>query len=269
MTETKEILITDGTTKPEDMPEKIWNDIQAKMAELDCGSHNQSEHECSKGAGNECSSQPEEEATGVNEFGIKTFRGVAVEPESLVYKALNNGFNQVLDLCFDEVLKAPKKVLIIGGCRQRLFAQHIALMLPMVQIHLLDPDKVQAEKAADEICCRFQFDHAPLDQTGYDNGEFDIVFAQNLPEYTDSPEPVLKEIKRILTPDMGNLFLTGINPSSYAWGKFIPGVKNYLNVQGMKPVSQLNKQWKESFESHFELGSNFAPLPFKVWMSRA
>src|SRR5689334_16894962 len=68
---------------------------------------------------------------------------------------LRDSIFNALDVCFDDVYREPKKILIVGGCRQMALSQHIALLLPAAEITLVDPDDAVVERAKAEICCRF------------------------------------------------------------------------------------------------------------------
>jgi len=114
-------------------------------------------------------------------------------------KLLCTGFNNAIDLCFDDVYAEPKTILMVGGCRQRNFAQRIALMLPGADIAMVDPSEEEAVRAKQEICCRFEFFVASMDHLPFEDNQFDLVFAHNLAELLppEAWETGLKEVLRV------------------------------------------------------------------------
>jgi SAM-dependent methyltransferase len=181
-------------------------------------------------------------------------------------------FVNALDVCFDEVLKEPKKILIIGGCRQRDFAQYIALLLLGSDITLLDPDPRQAQRAREEICCRFKFLSGAVEQMPFENGEFDLVFAHNLPEFSLDLDAAVAEIARITTRDRGNFMITHHRPLLWQWARYFPGMRHALRQMGISvpedripTISRLPGLISRSAA----IGTRLSPLPWQMYMTRA
>ncbi|MGE0200898.1 MAG: class I SAM-dependent methyltransferase [Candidatus Melainabacteria bacterium] len=125
--------------------------------------------------------------------------GEAEGRQGWLQKLLCTGFNNAIDLCFDDVYAEPKTILMVGGCRQRTFAQRLALMLPGAEIAMVDPSEEEAVRAKQEICCRFEFFVAPMDRLPFEDGQFDLVLAHNLAELLPPQtwESGLKEVLRV------------------------------------------------------------------------
>lgn len=153
-------------------------------------------------------------------------------PKSAWHRLLENSLHNTLDIAFDEVRKEPKKILMVGGCRQRDFARHIALLLPAADISLVDPDAEQARLAKEEVCCRFKFITTPTEAMPFDNGQFDLVIAHNLPEFCDDWQAALAEIRRVTSNDQGNVMIS--LPRKAFWNSlsWLPGLKAALAKTG-------------------------------------
>jgi hypothetical protein len=149
--------------------------------------------------------------------------------QSMFVKGLHN----TLNLAFDEVYQEPKKILMIGGCRQTDFARHVALLLPAADITLVDPDANVTERAKAEICCRFKFETSEIESMPFDNGQFDLIIAHNLPEYVQNQAGADAEIARITSKRQGNVMLSTLNPLSMNLFSWLPGFKSGLMATGV------------------------------------
>jgi hypothetical protein len=92
---------------------------------------------------------------------------------------LTEGFNNVLNLYIDELREEPKRILIIGGCRQRALARKLALIFINSQITVTDPDPEEARLADEEVNCRLKFIHAPCEALPFADNAFDVTFAHH------------------------------------------------------------------------------------------
>ncbi|MEM0951237.1 MAG: class I SAM-dependent methyltransferase [Cyanobacteria bacterium P01_H01_bin.74] len=134
---------------------------------------------------------------------------------------LKTSLFNTLDLCFDEVYEEPKKILIPGGCRQILLAQHIALLLPAAEIVLTDACAQTVKKTEEEICCRFKFVCAPAESLPFEKNYFDLTIANNFFAYTHNWKTALAEICRVTHQ---NIFLSMHRPVVWQlFGRFFGG----------------------------------------------
>ena len=195
----------------------------------------------------------------------------------LAQRFLKAFFNAV-DLCFDDVYQEPQKILMVGGCRQRDFAQHIALLLPAAEITLIDPDPEEARKAQEEICCRFKFIPAQPDELPFEDGYFDLVFAHNffeLAEVRNNHWKVgLRELFRVTSKNperRGNVLISWHRVWVWQLLKQLPGVSQAFALQGNRMPFHL----PDPEDIRTVLGragavveSTVSPLPWQVWMTR-
>ena len=178
---------------------------------------------------------------------------------------LKSSFYNALDLCFDDVKAEPKRILMIGGCRQRDFAQYIALVLPGSEIVLVDPDAEEARKAKEEICCRFKFIDASLEALPFEDDAFDLTFAHNLLEFTEYWPQALSEIARVTT---GNFLMTVHNPAQWTVGKLLPGMKEALAATGVTLPATLpdRHDLMTRLWHHGRVTTKLAPFPWTFLM---
>jgi SAM-dependent methyltransferase len=128
--------------------------------------------------------------------------GPVKEPQSAIYRSLKAGLVNAIDLCFDHVYEEPKRILMVGGCRQISLAQHIALMLPAVEITLVDADEAIVAATKEAICCRFKFVTTPLEKLPYPEGHFDLTIAHHFHAYPQDWKQALSEISRVTSKSM-------------------------------------------------------------------
>lgn len=172
-----------------------------------------------------------------------------------------------LDVCFDDVYTEPKKILIVGGCRQMDLSQHIALLLPAAEIHLVDPDEAVVAKTKEEVCCRFKFQAAPLEQLPYDMDQFDLTIAHNFLAYPENWQRALSELGRVT---QGNLFFSVHRPVLWAMARRIQGIANGMRQLGMDLPERLPLQ--EELLTHLtqaaKIKTKLVPLPWTVYMTQ-
>ncbi|MEB3286786.1 MAG: class I SAM-dependent methyltransferase [Vampirovibrionales bacterium] len=183
--------------------------------------------DCSKDCSEDCS----EPGPGVDKTRPGFWQGL-----------FTKGLYNTIDIAFDQVKKEPKTILMLGGCRQREFARHIALMLPASDITLVDPDEAEVQAAKEEICCRFKFVTAHPAALPFETGQFDLVIAHNLPEYAESSSAqarsayaVYQELLRVSSRQQGNLMLSLPNRLALRLFGLLPGFKSGLKKTGICP----------------------------------
>lgn len=185
-------------------------------------------------------------------------RGLARLLETTLYNAL--------DVCFDEVMAEPRKMLIVGGCRQRNLAQHLALLLPGTDMVLVDPEARVVQKAQEEICCRFKFVHAPLEALPFDTDEFDVTIAHNFLAYPEHWESAVDELGRVTR---ANLLISHQRPLLWALTRWLGPFEKALKAQGVElprklppKFELLNRLYRTS-----RVKTCIAPYPFTVYMT--
>ncbi len=183
------------------------------------------------------------------------------------YQLMRSSFYNALDLSFDEVMREPKRILMIGGCRQRDFAQHIALILPGSEIVLVDPDPLETQKAKEEICCRFKFIDAPLEALPFEADSFDLTFGHNMLAYAQDWQKALSEVGRVTSE---NFFFSFHQPVTWSIAKRFPHMAAALKEMG---IDQLPQQVPDTNDLLTQIRlyatpkTRFKPFPWNVWMS--
>lgn len=173
-----------------------------------------------------------------------------------------------LDVCFDDVYQEPKKILIIGGCRQRDLAQHIALLLPAADIVLVDPDEAEARKAEKEICCRFKFVAAPLEAMPFDNEAFDLTIAHNVFAYMADWNQALGEICRVTGK---NLLLSHHRPLLWKLASRLNGFEGAMRELGTADIPDALPEkfdWLTRLYLYAKIKTKLAPFPWAVYMAQ-
>lgn len=184
-------------------------------------------------------------------------------------RMIESSFYRAMELCFDELDDEPKRILLVGGCRQRDFARRLGFMLPFCKIVALDPDGGVVEKARQEVACRFRFEEASLAQLPYNTGGFDLTIVHNLAEYTDTPQAALTELARV-TKVKGHLLVSHHRSLVWALMGWIPGVKTAMAQLGCQiPFSwQDNNDWETALFGLTETQLKVLPLPWDMRMTR-
>lgn len=179
---------------------------------------------------------------------------------------MKTGLFNTLDLCFDDVYSEPKKILIVGGCRQRDLAQHIALLLPAAEIVLIDPDEAEVRAAEEEICCRFKFITSPLEALPFEDEAFDLTLAHHFAGYAEQWPQALSEISRVTRK---NLFLSVQNPLWIQVFKLLPGFSKAMQALGTVPAAQAPSRFDllSRLRLYAKVKTRLAPLPWTVYMT--
>jgi|GEM_PF-2221249 len=192
------------------------------------------------------------------------------EPTTAIYNSLKNALVNAMDLCFDNVYEEPKRILMIGGCRQISLAQHIALLLPAVEITLVDSDEAIVAATKEAICCRFKFVSASLEQLPYDSNHFDLTIAHHFHAYPKDWKMALSEACRVTSK---NIMVT--LPRKWQWnlGRALMGqsYKEALVALGASsgsccpPVPE-TFDWLTQLTLYAKIKSRYAPFPWAFQM---
>ena len=181
--------------------------------------------------------------------------------KSMLLKSL---FNTV-DVCFDDVYEEPKRILMVGGCRQQDFAQHIALLLPAAEIVLVDPSEAEVARAKEEICCRFKFIHSLLEQLPFEDNTFDLTFAHNFFAYPTDWKPAFAELGRVTGK---NLFISKHRPFLWKLTRKIGGMEQGMRECGIELPAQLPSQFDFLTAQRLfsKIKTHLAPYPWDAYM---
>lgn len=179
---------------------------------------------------------------------------------------MNSSLFNTLDVCFDDVYREPKKILIIGGCRQMALSQHIALLLPAADISLVDSDESIVERAKEEICCRFKFITAPLEALPFESNTFDLTIAHNFLAYPQQWQAALSETSRVTS---GNLFLTVHRPLLWSFAQRISGMRSAMKEAGLTLPESLPEQFEflTQLTQYAKIKTKLVPFPWTAYMT--
>lgn len=171
-----------------------------------------------------------------------------------------------LDVCFDDVYAEPKKILMVGGCRQRDLAQHVALLLPAADIVLVDPDAVETEKAEKEICCRFKFITAPLEALPFEDGAFDLTIAHNALAYAQNWPQAISEITRVSNK---NVLLSVHRPWLWKLFQGFSPIKAAMTKLGTFDLPTLPTQYDflSRLTLYAKIKTRLKPFPWTFYMT--
>lgn len=180
---------------------------------------------------------------------------------------LKTSLFNTLDVCFDDVYSEPKKILIVGGCRQMDLSQHIALLLPAAEITLVDPDEAVVKKAQEEICCRFKFVTASLESLPFDADQFDLTIAHNFFAYPQQWQQAMSEIGRVTS---GNLFLSVHRPLLWSIAKRFRSICRAMTDLGLALPNRLPETFDILTHIHLyaKIKTKLAPFPWTVYMAQ-
>lgn len=179
---------------------------------------------------------------------------------------LKDSLINTLDICFDDVYQEPKKILIVGGCRQMDLSQHIALLLPAAEITLVDPDEAVAAKAKEEVCCRFKFIPASLEALPFERETFDLTIAHNFMAYPDDWKLALAELGRVTR---GNLFISQHRPLVWGVAKRFGVLRQAMQSLGIEMPARLPDQFTflSALYDFAKVKTKLAPFPWTVYMA--
>jgi SAM-dependent methyltransferase len=192
---------------------------------------------------------------------------VAQASEPALFRWLKAGLFNTLDLCFDDVYREPKRILIVGGCRQIPLAQHLALLLPAAEITLVDSDETVVTEAKEAICCRFKFIHAPLEQLPFEENAFDFTVAHNFLAYPSDWQRALSELGRVTDT---NLLISAHRPLLWKVASRFDGFRTAIEALGLPhPTRKLpeNVDWLTHVNLYAKIKTRLSPMPWTVYMT--
>ena len=181
---------------------------------------------------------------------------------------LKNSLINTLDVCFDDVYAEPKKILIVGGCRQMDLSQHIALLLPAAEITLVDPDEAVVAKAKEEVCCRFKFVPASLESLPFERDYFDLTIAHNFLAYPQNWQAAMAELGRV-TAGSGNIFISQHRPLLWRLARKIGPLRAAMDSLGIEVPARLPDQYSflSAIYQFATVKTKLAPFPWTVYMT--
>jgi hypothetical protein len=152
---------------------------------------------------------------------------------------LSGGLQQAFYLCLERCKTEPKRIVIVGGCRQRSLAEYLAFQFPDAKIALLDPDATIVEQTKADIHCRFHFMHSTVEAINLPDDSIDLVIALQLADYTNTlPQALLPqalaELGRITK---GHLILSTALPWRSRLVRCLPKVSAWLAASGFDQVN--------------------------------
>jgi len=145
-------------------------------------------------------------------------------------RILKTGFYNALEACFDGLVKEPKTILVIGGCRQWALARRLGFLLPHSKIWVVDPVAAIVQQAEETIHCRFEFVHSHLHHFSFQDQPFDLVLAHNIAEFFDStmttdPSYIQSVVSELQRMTRYNLLLSQPVPIVTQAMETIPGLQ--------------------------------------------
>lgn len=202
---------------------------------------------------------PSHEELGCDENMVPIKKG----PPALI----QTGFYNAFKLAFDEIYEEPKRILMIGGCRQREFSRFLGFLLPATEIVVLDTDQGEMERAKEEVCCRFTFSHSAVEALPFEDGCFDLTLGHHVMEYVQDWPKAVSEMSRVTRK---NLLLT--HPGALAWKVFqaMPGVKRDFAQSGLalpEPILSKN-EWLAPLKAVSEVKSHTNPMPWEMVLTQ-
>lgn len=114
-------------------------------------------------------------------------------------RQLTKSWYNALQIAFEQLPTEPKRILHIGGCRQRDMARRLGFILPFAKITVVDADPAVVAQAEADIHCRFTFQQAGLPQLAdiADNA-MDLVIIPDVTDDTDDANRLLAECRRVV-----------------------------------------------------------------------
>jgi SAM-dependent methyltransferase len=183
-----------------------------------------------------------------------------------IARAIESSFYNAMELCFAELSIEPKRILLVGGCRQRDFARRLGFLLPFCKIVALDPDKAVVEAAEKEVACRFRFEHEPLSKLPYNDDGFDFTIVHNLAEFTEHPKRAVDEIARVTKH---HVLMSHHRPFAWFLMKGLASTKAAMKQLGCTiPERDTTNEWEQALYAVAETQLKVAPLPWVMHMAK-
>lgn len=146
-------------------------------------------------------------------------------------------------------------------------SQHIALLLPAADITLVDPDEAVAQRAKEEVCCRFQFIATPLEALPFEANSFDLTIAHNFFAYPEKDwQHALSELGRVTEK---NLLLSFHRPVLWSLLKRLPGFRQGMENLGLSVPAQSPAKFDilTHLRLYTKIKNMISPLPWMVYMT--
>lgn len=190
-----------------------------------------------------------------------------VSPQAAYQRALY----RVLDVCLDALEALPQQVLIVGGARQRTLARELAFIFPQSKMTIVDPDAQCLRQAKEEICCRFDFVHAPLEALPFADNHFDLTVSLHLAACVAHWDLATSELARVT---FGHWLASAAHASGPGWVQALPFLRNAHDAEGLQlsasageaaasPNDVLRCLWR-----HGKPVQRVALFPWTFWMVR-
>jgi SAM-dependent methyltransferase len=203
---------------------------------------------------------------------VKPAEQPAVETSSRAWpwwvQGLEYGLYQSQALCLEKIKTPPRRIVIIGGCRQRQLAEYLAFRYPDSKIALLDPDLAQVAQAKADIHCRFHFMHASPEQLPLPDDSVDLVIAHQLMDYVTDWSAASLELARITK---GHLLLSLALPMRQRLIGCLPHTRDWLALNGFIQQAPLRTtptpDWNATLKgvlSHGRVLKYIEPMPWRM-----
>ena len=183
-------------------------------------------------------------------------------PSNLWIAGIEGGFYNALTLCLQVPKQPPNRILVIGGCRQRQLAEHLALAYPNAKIALLDPDQAQVDQAKADIHCRFHFMHASVEALPLPDDSVDWIIAHQLFDYVTDWPTAARELGRVCK----TLIVTSVAlPWRSKLVRVMPKLTDWLAQQGCTQV--VSPDWNDVLRHLIPNGKVkkfLEPLPWRL-----
>jgi hypothetical protein len=185
---------------------------------------------------------------------------------SLIGRCVVDAFYNAFQIFLGELKQEPRTLLHLGGARQLLMAQQLALLLPFTKIYIVDPDPEVTAWAQSMVRCRLHFATAPIEALPFENDEIDLTIGHNIFQVANDWTGAMREIGRVTGRDF--VFSTH-RPKIWALMKRLPGVPEALSYQGLTPPEdKLPPDWMMLWHRVNHAGKlvqKASPWPFNMY----
>lgn len=175
-------------------------------------------------------------------------------------RQIAHSWYNALQIAFEQLPTEPKKILHIGGCRQRDMARRIGFILPFAKITVLDSNQAIVDTAEEDIHCRFIFTQSNLPWLdAVDTHSQDLVLIPDIADDTSNPNALIAECERVLKPG-GHIII----------GQRIGWLNYLLRLVSDKALSIIEMPAKATYPSKklhtdgLAKGLPLQPIPFKL-----
>ena len=188
-----------------------------------------------------------------------------------IIRLIRTGFYNALECAFNAIGEPPASILVMGGCRQIDMARRLAFLLPYSKIFLLEPDAERHQRALDEIHCRFEFIHAPVEVLPFEAATFDLVLAHHLDEFINAPRletmaTVIGELERVAAK---HLIVSRMGSGLWhAGGRYLPGARKALESLGCSAALPEGGMPRLAWSSRIQPVLSLSPFPWRMQLLR-